>query len=378
MADCWQSRRMTQLIPAPLLASAQKVLFITHMAIGDFTYMQMCFRALKRAHPHLQIHLWVDERRRTDQQQQWPQLKNYSLYDWLAASPCIDKCYNQNYSPALHAASIAQAQREDYPLVLSLTHMACHRYARLAREISPRSFIVGLKKHRYRFFELSKILSIRKFDATIPLYESLECNVPHVSDIYAQWFSSAFGIDIPKAERYPDIDIPPQWIQHARDQLTVWNMPPQVVFINAYSKGEERCWPLERAFALIEEMRAHPPWRQAGFLINVVPEDLPAARALYASLNLPDTRLFSAEDNFFQLPAMLGLCSLIVTVETAVMHLANAVGVPVIALMRQCNPEWAPIDRRNSAVIVARRPEDWVAQIQLQEVMEKVLGWPLC
>ncbi|MBV7537144.1 hypothetical protein KW842_15355 [Duganella sp. sic0402] len=43
-------------------------------------------------------------------------------------------------------------------------------YARLARCISPRGFIAGLKKHRYRFFERSKILSILKFDASIPLY----------------------------------------------------------------------------------------------------------------------------------------------------------------------------------------------------------------
>jgi hypothetical protein len=48
-ADCGQAEQMTQLIPPPLLAKANKILFVTHLAIGDFTYMQMCFRALKRA-----------------------------------------------------------------------------------------------------------------------------------------------------------------------------------------------------------------------------------------------------------------------------------------------------------------------------------------
>lgn len=369
---------MTQLIPAPLLANGGKVLFITHLAIGDFTYMQMCFRALRRAHPQLQIHLWVDERRRSDQPEHWPHLKNYALYDWLAASPYIDHCYTQNYSPALHAASIAEARGHDYPLVLSLTHMACHRYARLARAISPRGFIVGLAKQKYRFFELSKIFSIRKFDATIPLYEPLQRDVPHVSDIYAQWFSRAFGITIPPAERFPQIDIPPPWQQQARAQLAEWRLPPQLVFINTYSKGSERCWPLERAFALIREMRGHAAWRQAGFIVNVVPEALAEARVVHARHALPDTRLFCAVDNFFQLPAILGQCSLIVTVETAVMHLANAVKVPVIALMRQCNPEWVPIDRQNSAVVLVERPDDWVAEIQLPKVMEKILSWPLC
>lgn len=369
---------MKQLIPSPLLAQADKVLVITHLAIGDFTYMQMCFRALRRAYPQLAIHLWVDERRRTDRPEHWPQLKNYALYDWLRASPCIDRIYDQNYSPALLAQSIAAAQREHYPLVVSLTHMACHRYARLARAISPRGYIVGLAKPKYRFFELSKIFSIRKFDATIPLYESQQHNVPHVSDIYAQWFASAFGIAMAPAERFPRIDIPARWLDDARGRLAAWGLAAPAVFINTYAKGEERCWPLERAFALVSEMRAHPRWRDAGFIINVMPEELPRARALHASLTPPATRLFSAEDNFFQLPAMLSLCSLIVTVETAVMHLANAVRVPVIALMRQNNPEWAPIDRHNSTVITVRRFGDTVAQIGLPQVMEKVLSQPLC
>jgi ADP-heptose:LPS heptosyltransferase len=370
---------MKQLIPAPLLAKTKKVLIITHLAIGDFTYMQMCFRALRRAHPHLQIHLWVDERRRSVNPEDWSHLKNYSLYNWLAASPYIDKTYDQTYSPDLYAQSIQEAQEEAYPIVVSLTHMACHRYARLAREISPLGFIVGLKKQNYRFFELSKILSIRKFDATIPLYESQQRDVPHVSDIYAQWFASAFGIDIPRPERYPVIHIPDQWLQYARNQLASWGLASSpVVFINSYSKGDERCWPLERALELIRAMRAHPQWRDAGFIINAVPEDLPRARALHASAALPDTYLFSAEENFFQLPAILSLCSLIITVETAVMHLANAVHVPVIALMRQNNPEWVPIDRENSSVITVQRFGDLVADIQLPAVMEKVLSWPLC
>ncbi|WP_332855232.1 glycosyltransferase family 9 protein [Duganella sp. S19_KUP01_CR8] len=369
---------MKQLIPPPLLAQAKKILIVTHMAIGDFTYMQMCFRALKRAHPHLEIHLWVDERRRSANPEDWPHLKNYSLYDWLAASPYIDKTYDQNYSPALHAQSIAEARREDYPIVASLTHMACHRYARLTREISPRGFIIGLTKQKYRFFELSKKLSILKFNATIPLYESQERDVPHVSDIYAQWFSKAFGLDIPKLDRYPVIHIPDQWTAYAREQLATWGLTSQVVFINTYSKGPERCWPLERAFELIREMRSHPQWREAGFVVNVVPEDLPAAREIYKNAALPDTHLFSAVDNFFQLPAILSLCSLIVTVETAVMHLANAVHVPVIALMRQNNPEWVPIDQENSAVILVKEMDAWVTKIELPEVMEKVLSWPLC
>ena len=139
--------------------------------------------------------------------------------------------------------------------------------------------------------------------------------------------------------------------------------------MNAFSKSAERSWPLERVVELIRAMRSRETWLEAGFVVNVVPEALVQARALFAAAGLERTHLFSAEDNFFQLPAILSLCELVISVETAVMHLANAVHVPVIALMRQNNPEWAPIDKANSTVITAPRLGDWVDRIGVPEVM---------
>jgi ADP-heptose:LPS heptosyltransferase len=51
------------------------------------------------------------------------------------------------------------------------------------------------------------------------------------------------------------------------------------------------------------------------------------------------------------------------------MHLANAVHVPVIALMRQKNPEWVPIDSANSTVIKTAQRRDWVKEITVDKVM---------
>lgn len=51
------------------------------------------------------------------------------------------------------------------------------------------------------------------------------------------------------------------------------------------------------------------------------------------------------------------------------MHLANAVHVPVIALMRQKNPEWAPIDQANSIVITVKNRDDWVEKISVDDVV---------
>ncbi|MFK3740647.1 glycosyltransferase family 9 protein [Massilia sp. TN1-12] len=362
------------LVDARLLERADKILFIAHLALGDYTYLQACFRAFAAAYPHVKIHLWVDERRRTRKASEWEHLRKYALYDWLAECPHFDKVYNETYSPASYRRSLEEAQAEDYPIVVTLTTLDRHRYAVMARKISPRGFIVGQKKP-VRRYDLPKHLCYRKLDAAILAYKSSSDSEQHISDIYAGWFTRMFGMRIAPEALFPVLDIPQQWADWARAQCAAWGMgrasgtDGKLVFLNAFSKSIERSWPLERVIELVRAMQARPEWRDAGFIVNVVPEELARARALFAGAGLARTQLFSAEDNFFQLPAMLRECDLVVSVETAVMHLANAVHVPVIALMRQKNPEWTPIDRVNSTVITVRKREDWVDKIGVDEVM---------
>lgn len=386
------------LIAPERLARADKILFIAHLALGDFTYLQNCLRAFAEAYPHIAVHLWVDERRRTRRASEWAHLQKYALYDWLAECRFIAKVYDRTYSPALFKDSLAEARRQDYPLVVSLAVLERHKYARMARKISPHGFVVGQKK-RVRPYDLPKHLCYRKLDAWIPAYNAASHAGQHISDIYAGWFTQLFGMEIAPAARFPRLDIDARWMRYAHAQFAAWGLRSapaggtaeggmasdsaaangtyaagsaasgQVVFVNAFSKSVERSWPLERVIGLIRTMRCAPAWRDAGFVVNVVPEELARARALFEAQGLERTHLFSAEDNFFQLPAILSLCGLVISVETAVMHLANAVHVPVIALMRQKTPEWAPIDKANSTVITVAGRDDWVDSIGVQDVM---------
>jgi ADP-heptose:LPS heptosyltransferase len=361
------------LVPQDLLARADKILFVAHLALGDFAYLQSCFEAFARDFPHIRLHLWVDERRRTDDAAAWPHLKKYALYDWLDHCPYFDKVYKETYSPALYEASVRAAQAEAYPIVVTLAMLERHKYVNLARLISPHGFVVGQKK-RVRPYDIVKHLIYRKLDAHIRAYTSKSHPNLHISDIFAEWFTQMFGIEIPVPDRYPVVAIPDEWMAYAQAQFGAWGFAPgaDVMFVNAFSKCSERSWPLARVIELIRALRTEPRWRATGFIVNVVPEELERARALFAGQDLEGTHLFSAQDNFFQLPAILGLCSLVVSVETAVMHLANAVHVPVVALMRLNNPEWAPIDSASSTVLTVARPDDHIDRIGVAEVVAAI------
>lgn len=361
-----------QIIPDNLLQSSDKVLFIAHLALGDFTYLQTQFRAFAEAYPHLKIDLWIDEVRRTNDQAQWPFLRNYSLYDWAESCTFFHKVYRQTYSHDLYRASIEQARAEQYPIVISLATLRPHQYASLAREIAPNGFVVGMRRPT-GLFKLHHALAYRKLDAAIPPYRHQEMAPFHISDEYAFWFALLGGTDVPREQRHPFVTIPAQWHRYAEDQLAQWGFGLQaedrIVFINAYAKTKKRCWPLDHVASLITRMQQHPQWQHACFIVNAVPQELAHARQVIEAHGLSRTVLFSAEENFFQLPAILAKCDLIISVETAVMHLANAVHVPVIALMRQKNPEWVPFDSNNSLVLCTANRRQWVRDIPVDNVL---------
>ncbi|MEN3364799.1 MAG: hypothetical protein V7606_2073 [Burkholderiales bacterium] len=361
----------SQLVPGDVLQKSDKILFITHLALGDYTYLQNCFHAFARAYPHMRVHLWVDEVLRTTDASKWEYLKKQALFDWLAASPFINKVYNRTYCPQVFQESIIEAQQEDYPLVVSLATLRPYQYARLARKISPHGYVTGIKGAT-GFLSMHHHLAYRRLDAVLPAYKVSKDHPQHISDVHADWFRQLFGIEIAPEARFPFVHIPEQWSERARKTLAEWDFSHRsgkLVFINPYAKTKKRCWPLDRVAELIMAMSASERWRDACFIINAVPQQVETAKKILEGYPLKRTHLFSAQENFFELPATLSQCDLVISVETAVMHLANAVHVPVIALMRQKNPEWVPIDSANSTVIKTAQRRDWVKEITVDKVM---------
>lgn len=363
------------LISPERLASADKVLFITHLALGDYLYLQNFFQAFAKTYPHIKIDLWVDEVRRTSDESKWPFLKQYALYDWVESYPFFRKVYRKTYSPALYEASIKEANREHYPIVISLATLRPHQYAELARTISPDGFVLGMRK-KVKLFTLHHLRAYRQLDAAFLPYKRPDGFQHHITDEYADWFHQAGNINLTGEERLPFVNMPARSKEDAQAMLAEWGVDTssrKLVFINPFAKTKKRCWPLEHVAELIRRMQALPTWKDAFFIVNAVPQELEQARRVIDSYQLANTRLFSATENFFQLPAVLAECDLIISVETAVMHLANAVHVPVIALMRQKTPEWVPIDKENSTVIMAAGRREWVKAISVDDVM-KVLS----
>jgi len=367
---------MPILSPA-ILAKADKILFITHLAIGDFTYLQNFFAAFAKQNPQLKIDIWIDELRRSDKPEQWQYLKKYALYDWAENCPFFRKVYRRTYSSDLLKESIVEAQLENYPVVVSLATLRPFNYANLARKLGPNAFVVGIRG-KSRWYAPWDKAAYAKLDATFAPFKRPADNY-HITAVYADWFNQLSDLQLALPQRFPFIDIPTEWQAYAQRQLSEWGATDQaraqgkkIVFINAFAKTKKRCWPLSSVAELIIDMSMLPNWRDTCFIVNAVPQELENAKQVLAAYKLNNTHLFSASENFYQLPAVLQRCDLIISVETAVMHLANAVHVPVIALMRQKNPEWVPIDQSISTVIMTQRRSEWVNAIPCDLVIKAI------
>jgi heptosyltransferase III len=363
-----------QLIPEELLQRSRKILIITHLAIGDFAYLQNYFLAFSQKYPHLKMDLWIDDVRRTWRFWSWAHLKKYVLYDWVEQCPCFNKIYRRTYSPPALWASLGEARSEHYPIVITLATLRPHRYARLAWFISPSGFIVGMVK-RTRPWMVIKNHAFGLLDGHLSEERSSLPPISHVTDMYSHWFERLCNLTLPPDQRMPFITVPAEWVDRAEKRFPLndprrgGSGPCRRIFVNPYAKDKKRCWPLPVVYRFLSDLKKKGAWNDTQFIINTPPETEQKTAAFFRNHPVAGSVIFTADKNFFQLPAVLSLCDIVVSVETSVMHLASSLNVPSIALMRRKNPEWAPWNRERCVIITCRARKDWIEDISAEEVV---------
>lgn len=359
--------------PKEILTSSNKVLFLTHLAIGDFMYWQPYFKAFHTAYPHLEIHIWVDELRRTRCFWRWKHLKYYALFDWLETCPYITHIYKKNYSPSTYHASLQEAQNHNYPCIISLANIRPTTYIKLAKKINPKSYIAAITTPTkwYQFFRKNIYRRVNT-----PCMLSQSPNKQHISDTYAHIIETLGNIHVAESERNPCISIPNTWILYAKLRFLKWGIDKKhrgpfskIFFINIFAKDKKRCWTLRKLLECITTIKQQDSWGDVSFIINTTPEHHQRVIRFFTKHAIRDIFIFTAKTNFFQLPAVISLCDAIISVETSTIHLASALKKPTIALMRTKNPEWAPKNQHECIIVFAPSRKSWIKDIPPQAVL---------
>jgi heptosyltransferase-2 len=117
------------------------------------------------------------------------------------------------------------------------------------------------------------------------------------------------------------------------------------------SYGSAKCWPPDRFAKALNALLSHA---DADVLLFGTPSELPVSAAIAAELRRAPINL-TGKTSIADLPALLSQCHLFLGNDSGAMHVAAAVGLPVVAVFGPTDPEGtAPVTLR--LTIVQQKP----------------------
>lgn len=352
------------------LSQARRVLYMTHLAIGDYMYQGVFLQALKEQYPRLQIDIWIDDCRKKPKP--WHAGRNNTLCQWLERDATYGHIYPIAATPAQRADNIQRAQGQHYDVVFFFATQRSEQFARYARQAAPKGFIAGTQVKPLSN-PLSKWWHFRGLDAYFTITPQTIAHLEHISDIYQQHFNRLVALEPIdySPSRTLTLTIPESLQQLAAAKLETLAQthsihPACKIFINHLSTTEKRDYQWSQVEALLAGLKEKQP--NSIFVLNVPPAELTAFQtriATHPSLGAMPVMAFSATEDFYQLPAMIQACDRVITVETAIMHIAASLNTPQIALVRESASQWYPLNC--DTVLSAGNRVD---QIQVNDVIE--------
>ena len=117
------------------------------------------------------------------------------------------------------------------------------------------------------------------------------------------------------------------------------------------SYGSAKCWPPDRFAKALNSLLVHA---DSDVILFGTPGELPVSAAIAAELQRPPINL-TGKTSIADLPALLSQCHLFLGNDSGAMHVAAAVGLPVVAIFGPTDPNGtAPVTPR--LTIVQQKP----------------------
>jgi len=116
------------------------------------------------------------------------------------------------------------------------------------------------------------------------------------------------------------------------------------------SYGSAKCWPPDRFAELASRLQVKEARAKVDVILFGTPTEVPVSSAIAAGMRLPPIDL-TGKTAIDDLPALLSQCHLFIGNDSGAMHVAAAVGLPVVAVFGPTDPfGTAPVTPRCSIV----------------------------
>lgn len=334
-----------------------KLLYMSHLALGDYIYQGPFLKALTRCHSNIQLDIWLDDCRHN--KKDWHVGRSQALVQWLSSESHINYVYPIPSNTTELNKQTQQAKLIDYDAIVYVATQRNAEFAKTAVKIANKGKVFGTIPVS-RLDRLIHHFVYKKLDGQIHLNNINEYD--HISDFYQDVFQQLFAIHINQNQRLLKLNISPQLQLKSARQINLWAKKyyltqPKTIFINHLSTSPKRDWTLsqlEELLLLIDEQ-----FPESLFILNSPPNEFQALKNWVCNnpkIHHLSLEVFTAKTNFFELPSLMSLCSLVISVETSIMHLASSLNIQQIALIRQSATQWRPLG--NSLILQGEKRVD--------------------
>ena len=323
---------------AELLNNAGNVLYMSHLALGDYLYQRTFLSRLKELYPGMTLDIWFDDFR--NKTKSWSQGRNQLLTDWLSSEPFVSSHYSIAGSKRERMALIERAGQKHYDVIIIVATSRIRRFIAGAKKIAKNARYIIIEPPRLRYF--SRLLPDDKSTLRLPVPP-----VEHEKSIFS-YYRSCFTLlsDKPMPKVLARLSPSSQdklhakaWIGNEKRQAGA----DRAILLNGISTTPKRDYPWNKLKVVLQLISQRFP--DVLFIVNTPPHAFDRVNdevnALKASSSLPIT-VFSAKSSVHEIAALLGEVDLAVSVETAIIHFAAAMQTPLITLMRRQTALWNP------------------------------------
>lgn len=300
---------MQQIISAEQLEAAKRVLFILDLSLKDFLFVQSYILGLAKIYPGIKIDLWVNANCNCLFGHKKIFVEKLFL-EFLQECEHLGDIYLNTCVSRLLKENVSKARAFEYKFVFIFSKLNLVSNIKLAKSLNPGCFLVGpdlgtkwysiFKRLRYKF-----------------LGARLNWHSDSLKDLYKNIFGQLFGMEDHKAQ----LSIPRKWITYAKLKFMKWGIDKKgqrfgkVFFINSFDDNEKCSCSLKKVLSLILDLKRHDEWGDINFVLHVPPSRLRFVRKFFAKHSINNLYLFSADNNFYQIPSILSLCDGVFSVD---------------------------------------------------------------
>lgn len=340
---------------AQTLQHASRVLYMSHLAIGDYIYQRSFLAQLQQAFPHLQIDVWFDDLR--SKPKDWQAGRGRFLTDWMQADPFVNRTYPLVGKLQDREQAIAQAQAQGYDMVLFFASLRVSKFAKIAKTIAGDKPCYGLSaaKPSVKSWWYGRQLTRLYQDKPVSPGETILAQ-------YAWRFEQLTGYEF--VERIAPVDVPVAPLNDMIAQFARWHKEygtDRAVIVNFRSTTAKRDYPWQQMKEVIATLQQRHP--DTLFIVTLAPHE-----AANFEPQLANCIVFSA-DGIAQLAALVKLADSVLSVETATIHIAAAMGTPFVALMRKSTQHWCPPQAKMALI-----SDTIISQLSVKAVTDAALS----